>query len=137
MSAREKCHHRCDVIASDKVDGQFNIPCDEEVTIWNGAGVSSAGTVTIYYSEGCADELLVQVIDTRGKVDAFTIPRKNTRSRTYANISKVIVTCREGNGMLSCYGHYCLNLHYFIAERSHPMNRRKQHTLQFRTENIR
>jgi hypothetical protein len=115
VSKKKICPDPCDLLASDGISGNFNILCGQsDITLWSTIEVTSAGTVTIYYGEGCSDALLVTVIDSLGGIDTFSVPQKNTRSRTYASLSEVRITCPAGVNQFPCYGSYCIDLNYFV-----------------------
>ena len=66
----------------------------------------SRGTVSIFYSEGCAGNLTVFVTDSSGKTDTFQVPPENTISRTYSDLVMARLTCPLGTGNNSCLGKY-------------------------------
>ncbi|WP_179298843.1 S-Ena type endospore appendage [Evansella halocellulosilytica] len=103
------------LLASDEVCGNFTVTCGQtDVIVWNTSDVTSAGTVSIYYGSGCADELIVTVVDSEAIADTFLVPSQNTRSRTYANIVEVRVSCPPGGNQTSCHGRYSIDLHYLV-----------------------
>lgn len=106
------CPDGNEFLATDNVCGNYSFTCGESnFPVWDTNEVIPVGTVSIFYSSGCADVLIVTVIDSAGNIDMFEIPPRNTRSRTFANLVSVRLTC-PGSGTNNCEGTYCLNLHY-------------------------
>jgi hypothetical protein len=103
------------ILASDGISGNFHISCESsDVTVWDTVDVITAGTVSVYYGEGCASSLEVTVIDSQGDQDTFFVPPKNTRSRTYKNIVELKVSCTAAVNQIPCLGSYCIKIHYFL-----------------------
>lgn len=101
-------------VVSDDFNGCFSLACGEtNIPVWDTKEVLPFGTVSVLYTNGCADALIVTITDSAGNTDAFEVPPRNTRSRTFANLVSVTVSC-PGAGTGTCEGRYCLNLHYFI-----------------------
>lgn len=101
-------------LANDDFCGNFNFACgDSNFTVWNTDEVLPVGTVSVLYTHGCADALVVKVTSSFGDIDTFEVPLRNTRSRTYANLVSIELKC-SGTGNNNCEGSYCVNLHYLV-----------------------
>ncbi|WP_077299571.1 S-Ena type endospore appendage [Virgibacillus pantothenticus] len=112
MNCLNCCSDRNEFLASDNVCGNFSFACGEpNFPVWDTNEVIPVGTVSILYTSGCANALIVNVTDSIGNTDAFEVPLRNTRSRTFANLVSVSLTCPE-SGSNNCEGRFCLNLHY-------------------------
>ena len=100
-------------LITNEVCGNFKLPCgSSNFTVWNTTDTAPAGTVSIFYSEGCAGNLTVSVTDSSGKTDTFQVPPENTISRTYSDLVMVRLTCPSGTGNNSCLGKYCITISY-------------------------
>ena len=101
-------------LISDTFSGCFSLTCGEmDIPVWDTEEVLPFGTVSVLYTNGCADALIVTITDSAGNIDTFVVPPRNTRSRTFSNLVSVRVSC-PGTGSGICEGRYCINLHYFI-----------------------
>ena len=97
--------------------GNFKLPCgSSNFTVWNTTDTAPAGTVSILYSDGCAENLTVSVIDSSGNTDTFQVPPENTISRTYKDLVMVSLTCPSGPGNNNCSGKYCITISYSVQD---------------------
>lgn len=100
---------------TDSVSGHFSIECGEEnVVLWETNKLVEVCTLSVYVAESCGDGVTVHVLDKKGCVETFTVTTHNTRSRTFKNVKKIVVSCEPGLPSTYCYGRYCCELHYFI-----------------------
>ncbi|MGD6817756.1 DUF3992 domain-containing protein [Metabacillus sp. 84] len=115
-------------IVTDDFCGNFNVPCRGggnplPELLWRAAnvlnGVETAGTVSVYYDSGCADELLmipiVLVNGAEENLAPILIAPGNTRSYTTKNLVGLLIVCSsESNQQGSCRGKYCITYHYDV-----------------------
>jgi Protein of unknown function (DUF3992) len=113
------CPNNNEFLVTDNFCGNFSLACgDTNNPIWGTDELVTFGTLSIFYLGGCAEAIIVTVIDSSGNIDMFEVPPKNTRSRTYANLVSVRLAC-PGAGTYYCEGSYCLNLHYSTQDGGH------------------
>ncbi|RFA33407.1 hypothetical protein CAI16_14770 [Virgibacillus dokdonensis] len=106
--------HRNQFLATDNVCGNFRFSSDNaHFTVWDSKEIIPLGTVSIFHNGDDENSLIVTVTDSRGNIDTFLVPPRNTRSRTYANLVSVHLTC-SGSRIQFCEGRYCLHLHYLV-----------------------
>jgi hypothetical protein len=104
-------HEKC--LTTDEICGNFSLPCGfSNFTVWNTTEVVPSGTVSIFYSDGCSENLTVSVTNSFGFTDIFLVPPHNTVSRTYSDLIMIRLTCPTEIGNNRCTGRYCLSIHY-------------------------
>lgn len=114
-------------ILTDKFCGYFEVICNNQANddrfVWQSiqqlVTFPVAGTVTISYEGGCANNLTVN-LRLGGKagiiVGVLTIPDQpgsnpNSQSITVQQFDTLEIIC-AGTGANTCIGEYCLNIHY-------------------------
>lgn len=104
-------------LITNEICGNFKLPCgSSKFTVWNTTKVAPAGTVSIFYSDGCTGNLTVSVTNSARFTDTFEVPPGNTISRTYSDLVMVRLTCPSGTANNICLGNYCITISYPVQD---------------------
>lgn len=113
-------------IVKDEICGTFNIPCSKEgtaVTVWEldtatfTFGAQSAASISIFYEQGCDDELTALVTKIDGSTTVLNVAKLNTRAITVIDAVSLKIVCEEKvtpSPLKYCRGKFCISLHYDV-----------------------
>ncbi|WP_121638872.1 S-Ena type endospore appendage [Virgibacillus sp. Bac330] len=106
-------------LLTDEVCGNFTIACGESDDVYF-SQQPVTGTVSVFYDNGCAANLIVTVFNGATEVADFQVPNSplsnvgNTRAVTFFEaFDRVQITCTDNSPPANaCTGKFCITAHY-------------------------